>query len=113
MVSVTSVAEFSGAEAICFQSSAHYGNTYGLLSFQAGGTKLIRSLPEIQRKFFDFEIWCSGELSKIGHHFSNKVTQKLMSRIKNVHKKEYSPKLVFFNEKKTLRMFQTIFEIGN
>jgi hypothetical protein len=27
-----------------------------------------------QRKFLSFENWCNGELlSKIGHHFSNKV----------------------------------------
>ena len=26
-----------------------------------------------QRKFMNFGNWCNGELSKIGHHFSNNV----------------------------------------
>ena len=43
--------------------------------------------------------WCSGELSKIGHHLSNKVILKLMSS-KNINNKKCAPKLVFFNEKK-------------
>ena len=49
---------------------------YGLWSFQAGGTKLERSLHKnqhTQRKLLNFEFWINGELSKIGHHFSNKV----------------------------------------
>ena len=49
---------------------------YGLWSFQAGGTKLERFLPKNQytpRKLLIFENWCGGELSKIGHHFSNEV----------------------------------------
>ena len=48
-----------------------YGNT----SFQVRGTKLERFLPKnqhTQRKLWNFEIWCSVKLSKIGHHFSNK-----------------------------------------
>ena len=50
---------------------------YGLLSFQAGGTKLERFLlknQHTQGKFLNFENWCYGELSKIGHHIYNKVT---------------------------------------
>ena len=38
-----------------------------------GGTKLERFLPEnqhTQRKLLNFENWVSGEVSKIGHHFS-------------------------------------------
>ena len=49
---------------------------YGLWSFQAGGTKLERFLhnnQHTQRKLLNFEFWINGELSKIGHHFSNKV----------------------------------------
>ena len=49
---------------------------YGLLSIQAGGTKLERFLHKnqhTQRKLLNFENWCSGELSKTGHHFSKKV----------------------------------------
>ena len=49
---------------------------YGLWSFQAGGTKLERFLHKnqhTQRKLLNFEFWINGELSKIGHHISNKV----------------------------------------
>ena len=48
---------------------------YGLWSFQNGGTKSERFLSKnqhIQRKLLNFEDWCSGELSNIGHHFSKK-----------------------------------------
>ena len=50
---------------------------YELWSFQTGGTKLERFLPKnqhTQRKLLNFEFWINGKLSKIGHHFSNKVT---------------------------------------
>ena len=43
--------------------------------FQTGGTKLERLLPKnqhTQRKLLSFENWVNGEVSKIGHHFSNK-----------------------------------------
>ena len=46
---------------------------YGLWSFQAGCKKLERFLPKnqpTQRKLLNFENWVSGEVSKIGHHFS-------------------------------------------
>ena len=46
---------------------------YGLWSFQTGSTKLERFLPKnqhTQRKLLNFENWVSGEVSKIGHHFS-------------------------------------------
>ena len=49
---------------------------YRLWSFQAGGTKLERFLHKnqhTQRKLLNFKFWINGELSKIGHHFSNKV----------------------------------------
>ena len=52
---------------------------YGLSSFQAGGTKLERFLPKnqcTQRKLLNFENWFNGEVSKIWHHFSNKVILK-------------------------------------
>ena len=45
---------------------------YGLLRFQARDTKLERFLAKnqhTQRKGSNLENWCSGELSKIGHHF--------------------------------------------
>ena len=71
------------------------------MSFQAGGTKLERFLPKsqnAQRKSWNFENWCSGELSKIRHHLIHKVTQKLMLS-KNVNNQKCAPKLVCFNEK--------------
>ena len=46
-----------------------------LWSFQAGDTKLERFLQKnqhTQRKLLNLEFWINGELSKIGHHFSNK-----------------------------------------
>ena len=49
---------------------------YGLWSFQTGDTKLVRFLHKnqhTQRKLLNFEFWINGELSKIGHNFSNKV----------------------------------------
>ena len=49
---------------------------YGLWSFQVGGTKLERFLHKnqhTQRKLLNFEFWINGELSKVGHHFSNKL----------------------------------------
>ena len=72
---------------------------YRLASFQAEGTKLGRFLAKNQtthRIHRIFENWSSGELSKIGHRFSNKC----------------APKLVFFNETK-LRKFTMIFDIEN
>ena len=45
----------------------------GLWSFQTGGTKLEIFLPKnqhTQSKLLNFENWVSGEVSKIGHHFS-------------------------------------------
>ena len=48
---------------------------YGLWSFQRRDTKLERVLPKnqrTQRKLLNFENWFSGEVSEIGHHFSNK-----------------------------------------
>ena len=53
---------------------------YGLWSFQAGDTKLERFLHKnqhTQRKLLNFEFWINGELSKIGHHFSNKKNLKI------------------------------------
>ena len=87
---------------------------YGLSSFQAGCTKLERFLHKnqhIQRKLLNFEFWINGELSKIGHHFSNKEFQKLILS-KNVNNKKFAPKLIFFNEKK-LRKIRIIFDKEN
>ena len=45
-------------------------------------------------KLLNFEFWINGELSKIGHHFSNKVIFEIDFI------KKCASKLVFFNEKK-------------
>ena len=44
------------------------------------------------------DFWINDELSKIGHHFSNKEFKKIISS-KNVSNKKCAPKLVFFSEK--------------
>ena len=78
-----------------------------LCSFQAGGKILERFFlknQHAQRKLLNFEFWINGELSKIGHHFSNKVIYKLVLS-KNVHNKKIVPKLIFFNNKKNLERF--------
>ena len=54
-----------------------YGNT-GCGVFKRGGTKLERFLPKnqhTQRQLLNFEFVFgnNGALSKLGHHFSNKV----------------------------------------
>ena len=56
-----------------FGCSPHEYWQYGLWSFQTGGIKLERFLlknQHTQRKLLNFENWVSGEVSKIGHHFS-------------------------------------------
>ena len=57
------------------------------------GTKLERFLPKnqhTQNQLLNFENWCSGELSKVGHHFSNKVVKKLILS-KNVNNNKCAP----------------------
>ena len=49
---------------------------YRLWSFQERDLKLERLLAKIncsQMKLLNFENWSGGELSKIGHQFSNKM----------------------------------------
>ena len=46
-----------------------------VVEFSNQDTKLERCLPKnqhTQKKLLNFEFWINGELSKIGHHFSNK-----------------------------------------
>ena len=52
----------------------------------------------------NFECWINGEVSKIGHHFSNEKISKFISR-KNDNKKKCAPKSVLFNEKKMRKIF--------
>jgi hypothetical protein len=35
--------------------------------------KILLKNQHTQRKLLNFENWCSDEVSKIGHHFSNEV----------------------------------------
>ena len=67
--------------------------------------RVLHKNQHTQRKLFNLQFWINGELSKIGHHFSDE-------KIKNVNNKKCAPKLVFFNEK-TLRMIPMIFDIEN
>ena len=56
-------------------SDEQYGST-GCRVFKKGGTKLERFVSKNQhtsRKMLNFENWFSGDLSNIGHHFSNKM----------------------------------------
>ena len=56
-----------------YSSGAQYGNTGCRIFKWVGGTKLERFLPRnqhAQRKLLNFENRISGEVSKIGHHFS-------------------------------------------
>ena len=48
----------------------------------------------------NFENSCSGEFSKIEHHFSKNIIQKLMSS-RIVKNRKGAPKLVFSIEKKS------------
>ena len=53
---------------------------YGLWSSQAGGTTLERFLHKnqhTQNKLLNFKFWINGELSRIGHYFSNKKNLKI------------------------------------
>ena len=53
-----------------------YGSTgYGVssLGIQNYIERFLSKNQHTQRKLLNFENWCNGELSKIGHHFSNKM----------------------------------------
>ena len=64
--------------------------------------KLLPKNQRTQRKYWILSFGFIG-LSKIGHHFSNKVIKKLILS-KHVNNKKCAPKLVFFNEKKNKRL---------
>jgi hypothetical protein len=58
----------------------YHGNT-GCEVFMRGGTKFERfwhKHQHTQRKLLNFEFWINGELSNIGHHFSNKNISKMI-----------------------------------
>ena len=42
-----------------------------VVEFSSGG-RFLHKNQHTQRKLLNFEFWINGELSKIGHHFSNK-----------------------------------------
>ena len=73
-----------------------------------GGTKLKIVLPKNQhtpRKLLNFENWVNGEVSKIGHHFSDLKIDII---------KKCTPKLIFFIEKKKeMRKIPMIFDLEN
>ena len=51
-----------------------------VVEFSNRGTKLERFLPKnqhTQKKLLNFENWVSGEVSKIGHHFSKQSDLKI------------------------------------
>ena len=80
-----------------------------------GVTKFERFLPKNQqtkRKLLNFENWTNGKVSKIEHHFSNKVIWKLMLS-KNVKNYKCAPKLVWIQWKKKLRKIRMISDIEN
>jgi hypothetical protein len=59
-----------------------------VVDFLSGGYKLERFLHKnqhTQRKLLNFEFWINGELSKIGHLFSNKKNSKNDFIKKNAH----------------------------
>ena len=64
------------------------------------GYKIIKKMHKnqhTQTKLLNLEFWINGELSKIGHHFSNKVIQKLILS-RNVYRKKCALKLVFLKK---------------
>ena len=74
--------------------------------------KLERFLSKNQHnQFLKFENWCSGELSKVWHHFGTKVILELIIK-KKVNYKKCGPRLVFFNKEK-MRKIRMIFDIEN
>ena len=49
-----------------------------------GGTKLeifFHKNQHTKRKILNFEFWINGELSKIGHHFSNNVIKLMLGAL--------------------------------
>ena len=83
-----------------------------VVEFSSGGHKIRKIFfhknQHTQRKLLNFEFWINGELSKIGHHFSNKK----MILLKNVNNKKCVPKFVCLNEKK-IRKIRIIFDVEN
>ena len=62
-----------------------------VVEFSSRDTKLeifFHKNQHTQRKSLNFEFWINGELSKIGHHFSNKVIQILILS-RNVDNKKH------------------------
>ena len=85
-----------------------------VVEFSSRGTKLERFSYKNQhtrRKLLNFENWCSGEMSKIGHQFSYKMILELMlskmSITKNVLLNWYS------SMKKKLRKIWMSLDIEN
>ena len=75
------------------------------------GERFLQKNQHTQRKLLNFPFWINGELSKIGHHFSNKPFKKIVLSKMSITTK-CAAKLVIFNEKK-LRKILMIFDIEN
>jgi hypothetical protein len=72
-----------------------------VVEFSSRGYKNRKTSAEestYSKEILNLEFWINGELSKIRHHFSNKVIQKLILS-KNVNNKKCAPELVLFNKK--------------
>ena len=61
-----------------------------------------------QRKFVNFENWCNGELSKIGHNFGNNVILKMRLSKMSMTKKW----LKWYSSMKKIKILM-IFDIEN
>ena len=58
----------------------------------------------------NFENWCNGELSKIGHHFNNKVIKNLMLSNMSITNNVL---LIYSSKKKKIRKILIIFVMDN
>ena len=68
-----------------------------------GGYNIGNILPKnqhTQRKLLNFENWCNGEVSKIGHRFRSGLKIDII--------KSCAPKLIFYNEKKMRKIPMTL-----
>ena len=75
-----------------------------VMEFQVWGYKIRKIFAE-KSTLLNFENWCNGELSNIGHHFSNKVIKNI-DVMKNVL-------LNWYFSMTKMRKIQMIFGIEN
>ena len=73
MILTVSFVSFPGIRKYGTSVSGPRGMVIGVVKYSSGGYKIRKLLPKnqhTQRKFLNFDNWCSGEVSKIEHHFS-------------------------------------------